>query len=165
MVVRKTLFKILLLWVCLAMIVGKAATQERSEIPPFSMTLSNGQYFNAARMPKGKPVLLIYFDPECEHCHTLMNSYFNQPALFENAEVVMVTFKPLSELQAFVQSYQVHKYPNIKVGTEGKTYYLSIYYRMQSMPFVALYNKNGKLIASYQKDVPFEALRKKLKQL
>jgi hypothetical protein len=36
---------------------------------------------------------------------------------------------------------------------------------MQNTPFVVLYNKEGKPVARYQKDVPLEALLKQLKKI
>jgi thiol-disulfide isomerase/thioredoxin len=87
------------------------------------MTLSNGRFFKAADIPKGKPVVLIYFAPDCDHCHTLMNEFFKRAADFKSAEVIMVTFKPVSDVAAFEKSYQTSRYPNIRVGTEGTTYY------------------------------------------
>jgi thioredoxin-related protein len=161
---KNTVLPILLQLALIFLLSVPSAAQTTSQLPPFSMTLSNGQYFNAAQLPKGKPVLLMYFDPECDHCHTLMNAFFKRPADFRSAEVLIVTFKPLNEVQAFVKAYQTHRYPNIKVGTEGTTYYLRNYYRMQNTPFVALYNRGGSLIAGYQKEVPLDALHKQLKK-
>jgi cytochrome oxidase Cu insertion factor (SCO1/SenC/PrrC family) len=139
------------------------SAQSTGDIPPFSMILSNGQYFKAADLPKGKPVLLIYFSPDCDHCHTLMNEFFKRTADFRDAEVVMVTFKPVSEVAAFVQTYETFRYPNIKVGTEGTTYYLRYFYKLQNTPFTALYNKQGKLIGSYRKTTPLNEIAKLVK--
>lgn len=162
---RRWMFPLLLLfWGCLLFRADKVAAQSEDRIAPFSITLASGQYFNATQLPKGKPVLLIYFDPECDHCHTLMNAFFKRPADFSTAEVLMVTFKPLPEVQAFAQAYQTHKFSNIKVGTEGTTYFLRNAYRIQNLPFVVLYNKTGKLIAGHQKEIPLNALYEKLKK-
>jgi cytochrome oxidase Cu insertion factor (SCO1/SenC/PrrC family) len=144
---------------------SKVAAQPTGQLPPFSMTLASGQYFNGNQVAKGKPVLLVYFDPDCDHCHTMMNDYFARPADFKAAEVLMITFKPLNEIRTFAQAYKTHLYPNIKVGTEGSTYFLRNYYKMQNTPFVVLYNKEGKPVARYQKDVPLEALLKQLKKI
>jgi cytochrome oxidase Cu insertion factor (SCO1/SenC/PrrC family) len=161
---RRIALLILLVWSFLALTAQRAAAQAETGLPPFSMTLANGTYFHASQLPKGKPVLLIYFDPECDHCHTLMNAFFKRAADFKSAEVLMITYKPLNDVQRFVQAYQVHKYTNIKAGTEGTTYFLRNHYRMQNTPFVALYNKEGKMTAGYQKDVPLEALHRQLKK-
>lgn len=143
----------------------RSAAQSADKLPSFAMSLSNGQYFKAADLPKGKPVLLIYFAPDCDHCHTLMNEFFRRAADFKPVEVVMVTFKPVSEVAAFEQSYQTFRYPNIRVGTEGSTYYLRLFYKLQNTPFTALYNRQGKLVCSYRKQTPLNDLLKQVKQL
>lgn len=139
--------------------------QTADKLPPFGMTLSNGHFFKAADISRGRPILLIYFAPDCDHCHTLMNAFFKQATDFKAVEVVMVTFKPASELVAFEQAYQTSLYPNITVGTEGTTNYLRLFYKLQATPFAAFYNKEGKLISSYRKNPSLEDLLKGLKQL
>lgn len=143
----------------------KAPAQTADRLPPFGMTLSNGRYFQAADIPKGRPVLLIYFAPDCDHCHTLMNEFFKHPNDFKSAEVVMVTFKPAGELPAFEQAYKTFLYPNIKVGTEGSGLYLQRLYKLQKTPFVALYNGAGKIVSSYRKEPPLKEILKQLKKM
>lgn len=155
----------LLLFGCCFFAGENGFAQAADKLPSFSMMLSSGRYYQATDIPKGKPVLLIYFAPDCDHCHTLMNEFFKRPNDFKTAEVVMVTFKPASDLPAFEQAYKTFLYPNIKVGTEGNTYYLQRLYNLQKTPFVALYNKEGKMISSYRKDPSLEKLSKQLKQL
>src|SRR5947209_1436789 len=119
--------------------VGRA----QSTIPPFQIMLSNGTYFSGKALPKGKPVILIYFQPDCDHCEKLMDALFKKIKEFRNTDIVMVTFKPVDELPGFEQHYQTYKYPNIKVGTEGTTYYLRYYYKLETTPFTALFDKKG----------------------
>jgi cytochrome oxidase Cu insertion factor (SCO1/SenC/PrrC family) len=164
--IRKTstLFMLLLLTGAVALCQA-ANAQSSGRLPSFAMTLSNGQYFKAADLPKGKPVLLIYFAPDCDHCHTLMNEFFKRVGEFKSAEVVMVTFKPVSDVAAFEQAYQTYLNPNIKVGTEGATNFLRLFYKLQNTPFTALYNREGKLVSTYRKEPPLNELLKQLKQL
>lgn len=166
LMIRKTSTLLALLLLASALLLCKGAdAQTPDKLPPFAMSLSNGQYFNATDLPKGKPVLLIYFAPDCDHCHTLMNEFFRRAAEFKPVEVVMLTFKPLSDVAAFEQSYQTFRYPNIRVGTEGSTYYLRLFYKLQNTPFTALYNRQGKLVCSYRKQTPLNDLLKQVKQL
>lgn len=134
-------------------------------LPPFKMLLSNGRYFSAGELPSGKPVILIYFSPGCDHCEQLMGAFFRRIDAFRNAEIVMVTFKPVSEVTRFEQAYQTFRYPNIKVGTEGDTFYLRSYYRLDRTPFTALYDKQQALVYSYRKETAVDDLIKRLKQL
>lgn len=139
--------------------------QGSDSFPSFGMTLSNGRYFKSSELPKNKPVVLIYFAPDCDHCHTLMNAFFQKADDFQAATVVMITFKPVAELKAFEWSYQTGRYPHVMVGTEGAAQFLRRFYRLQSTPFTALYNKEGKLVTSFRKDTPVAALLQQVKKL
>ncbi len=134
-------------------------------IPPFNMQLSNAKVFNAADLPKGKPVILIYFDPDCDHCQTLMKAFFKKINEFKKSEIILVTFKPISDVTVFEKKYQTRKYTNIKVGTEGTTFYLRMYYNLIKMPFTALYDKKGNLNYSYRTETLVDDLIKRFNQL
>ena len=163
---RKTsIFFTLLLLTSTLLFCKGAVAQVPGQLPSFAMTLSNGQYFKAADLPKQKPVLLIYFAPDCDHCHTLMNEFFKRAGEFQLAEVVMVTYTPVSEVAAFERAYQTYRHPNLKVGTEGSTYFLRQFYKLQNTPFTALYNRQGKLVRSYRKEPLLNDLLKQLKNL
>ena len=134
-------------------------------IPSFKMTLSSSQIFNAADLPKGKPLVLIYFDPDCDHCQKLMDELFKKINSFKKAQMVLITFKPVSELFPFEKKYNTHKYSNMKVGTEGTVFYLRNYYKLVTMPFIALYDKTGNFNFEYRKETPVDDLLKRLKSL
>src|ERR1700730_4219057 len=70
-------------------------------IPSFSMQLTNGKLFSAKDLSHEKPVIIIYFAPDCEHCQTLMNVFFKKIRDFKKAQIVMVTFKPVNEVVEF----------------------------------------------------------------
>jgi four helix bundle protein len=134
-------------------------------IPSFSMQLTNGKLFSAKDLSHEKPVIIIYFAPDCEHCQTLMNVFFKKIQDFKKAQIVMVTFKPVNEVVDFERSYQTIKYPNIKVGTEIPLFFFRGYYHLENTPFTVLYDRHGKLIISYIKQTPVDDLIKHLKVL
>lgn len=165
MVRRKLALILLVLFTGIFFQSGKLAAQTENAVPSFAMTLSNGQYFKSADLSKGRPLVLIYFAPDCDHCHTLMNVFFQRADEFRDADVVMVTFKPVQEVASFEKAYQTYRYTNIKVGTEGTTYFLRLFYKLQNTPFTALYDRKGKLVSTYRKETPLNDLLRKLKQL
>src|SRR5689334_21307901 len=69
-------------------------------LPPFKMYRSDKTVFNAAELPKTKPVVLIYFDPDCDHCQKLMKELFQKIDAFKKAQIIMITFKSVEELPA-----------------------------------------------------------------
>lgn len=143
----------------------KLYAQSYDAIPPFKMLMTNGRFFSSSDLPKNKPVILIYFAPECEHCQALMNEFFRNIEAFKTVQIVLVTFKPVQELSPFEKTYETYKYENIKVGTEGTSFFLRKFFRLDTTPFTALYNKDGKLIHSYKKETPVEDLVDRVKQL
>src|SRR5262245_24366839 len=70
-------------------------------LPPFKMYRSDKTIFSAAELPKTKPTILIYFDPDCDHCQKLMKELFQKIDAFKKAEIIMVTFKPVEEVAEF----------------------------------------------------------------
>ena len=158
----------LVLWVGfinIAVAQGVAASAKGGAIPPFKMLQTNGAYFSATDLPKGKPVVLIYFAPDCEHCQVLMNDLFKKVNELKTAELVLVTFKPIEDVAGFEKAYSTHKYPNIKVGTEGTSFFLRYYYKIQNTPFTALYDKNGKALGAYRNKTDVDDLIKRVKAL
>ena len=134
-------------------------------LPPFKMYRSDKTIFSAAELPKTKPTILIYFDPDCDHCQKLMKELFQKIEAFKKAEIIMVTFKPVEEIAAFEKLHNTQKYSNIVVGTEGVGFQLRNYYGLVTMPFTALYDKKGNLNYSYRKETLVDDLINRLKNL
>ena len=49
-------------------------------IPPFKILQTNSRYFQASDLDQTKPVVLIYFAPDCSHCQALMDGVFKNMA-------------------------------------------------------------------------------------
>ena len=99
----------------------------------------------------------------CDHCETFMKEFFKRAADFTKASVVMVTYLPVAEVTKFIAAFAVNKYSNIYVGTEGSSFFLKNYYKLLDMPFAALYDKNGTMMASYRTNISLNELALKIK--
>jgi thiol-disulfide isomerase/thioredoxin len=152
----KTLYLSLVFSVVFAGVSFSQSTDPRpgSAIPPFKMLMTNNKYFSDQEVQKNKPFVLVYFAPDCDHCIKLMDELFKKIHEFDKATVVLVTFKPVRDLLWFEEKYHTPKYPNIKVGTEGISYVLRNFYRLDKTPFTAVYDKKGKLAFSYKDETP-----------
>ena len=150
---------------CFFVILFFPSRMSSQTIPPFKMTLSNNKIFKAGDLPKGKPLVLIYFDPDCDHCQKLMTELFKKINSFKKTEMVLITFKPVAEVAAFEKKYNTSKYANMRVGTEGTLFYLKNYYKLVKMPFTALYDSGGNYISSYRDETPVDDLISRLKSL
>jgi hypothetical protein len=121
-------------------------------IPPFNMVLSDGAtYYNADSVAKNKPLVIIYFDPECGHCQDFTKQLVKNISKFNGVQVVMICAAPgIPPLKKFVDNFGLAKYPNIKAGTEGMYHATMKFYNVDVTPFIALYNKTGALITYYR---------------
>ncbi len=146
-------------------IINSFTLSAQQKVPAFRMSLSNGKLFHASSLPQGKPIIVIYFSPECDHCHILMKEWFKQAGNFRKASVAMITFLPLNSVTLFEKEYNTKQHSNIITGTEGTTFFVRNYYKVLDLPFVALHDKNGNLVSTYSKDIPLNTLAAKLRQL
>lgn len=165
MLLKTPVFRVIVLITFLFSAIQELKAQSSDQLPSFKMLLSNGKFFSASELPKDKPLVLIYFAPDCEHCQVLLNEFFQKIDSFKKVQVVLVTFKPADELAAFEKRYGTNRYENIKLGTEGTTFYLRQFFKLQNTPFTALYNKQGKLVYSYRKETSVQDLINRMKQL
>jgi thioredoxin-related protein len=123
-------------------------------IPPFHILKTDSTYFTPANLKKNQPVMIIYFSPDCSHCQHLMYEMKPKMKQFGNTQIVMVTFMEPSMLIAlknFYRDFDLAKYPNVTVGTEGHTYVVQRYYQVKTTPYIAIYNRNGKLVKAFDK--------------
>jgi thiol-disulfide isomerase/thioredoxin len=92
---------------------------QHNKVPPFQMIQSNGKIFLAGNLPMGKPIVIIYFSPECEDCQLLTKELLNRIKEFNNASIAMITNLKVDIVKKFVIDYNLDNYSNIFIGTEG----------------------------------------------
>jgi thiol-disulfide isomerase/thioredoxin len=141
------------------------AQQPDEGIPAFRMVLADGSFFSAKDIKKNKPLVLIYFAPDCDHCKALMKEFFKHVDAFQKAEVVMITFRPLKEVAPFINEYRISQYNNIRVGTEVPVYFIRYHYNLTNTPFTALFDAKGRLIHSYRTETTVDDLIGRLKSI
>ena len=133
-------------------------------MPAFSIMQSNGKIVNTAKLPHTKPVVLIYFSPDCDHCTKLLTAMFGKMNQFNRATILLVSFKPMNELIDFEKKYKTAAYKNMIVGLEQPIYFLQRLYQLQSTPYTALFDKKGKLVVDYKTETSLTDLIAQLKK-
>jgi thioredoxin-related protein len=119
-------------------------------IPPFKiLRVDSARYYTRDDIKKNRRVLFIFFSPECEHCKHQTRDILADFARFKDIEIVMATFQPFDEMKYFYNNFNIGDHANILMGRDEK-YILPPYYRMQSLPFLALYDKKGQLITHFE---------------
>ncbi|HLA60557.1 MAG TPA: hypothetical protein VK622_17405 [Puia sp.] len=119
-------------------------------IPPFRLLeVDSLHYLTKDDLKKNHKVLVIFFSPECEHCKHQMRDILADANKFKDIEIVMATFQPFDEMKSFYTYFRLADHSNILMGRDDK-YMLPPYYRMQSLPCLALYDKKGQFITKFE---------------
>lgn len=127
------------------------AQQTKTGIAPFSIVMLNGKTYTYKELKKNVPTVLVYFSPTCEHCQAFTKELLKHDNELKNKQIVMVTYQPVKEMKPFDSTFHISSKHYIKMGTEGYTFVVQKYYGVQRFPFVAMYNKDMKLV----KTIPF----------
>ncbi len=128
-----------------------AQQTNKTTIAPFKITLLNGKSYTYKEIKKNTPTALIYFSPTCDHCKAFTKELLKHDKDLRSKQIIMVGYEPVTEMKAFDSIFHISSKSYIKMGTEGYTFIVQKYYGVQRFPFVAMYNKSGKLI----KTIPF----------
>jgi thioredoxin-related protein len=119
-------------------------------IPVFHvLKVDSSGYFTNNDLKKHRETIIMYFSPECDHCKHQTKDLLESMDQFKNVEILMASYFSLKEIKEFYEKFEIAKYPNIKMGRDEQ-YKIPPNYNMHSFPFLALYDKKGKLVATFE---------------
>ena len=119
-------------------------------IPPFHLLkLDSATYLTKDDIKKNHRTIILYFSPDCEHCRHQTEAILANSDKFKDIEIVMATYQPFGELKDFNAHYRIFEHPNIKMGRDEKFFFVP-FYRIHNYPYLALYDKDGKLITTFE---------------
>lgn len=126
-------------------------------VPTLQLLTMDSTLYTKTNLPKKKQVLLMLFSPDCDHCqHEAEQLEANREA-FRTTQIVMVSTAPLYRLKDFAETYKLNKMDNVVVAKDP--YYLLLsFFGVHNFPYLALYNKKGNLIKTFEGSVKMETL-------
>lgn len=123
--------------------------QKDSTIPAFSILQTDSTWFNKEALPENKPVVIIYFSPDCGHCQLTAHEFDAAMKKMKNIFFVWVSYRPVPEIKTFDDDYHLSSFKNVRIGRDLK-YFVPSFFRVKFTPFMAVYNKEGKLLQTYE---------------
>jgi thioredoxin-related protein len=135
----------------------KAGYLKFPTVPPFTLLKTDSTSLTRDDLARNKKLLLMYFSPGCEHCLHQMDSLLVNLNKLKDVEILMATYQPMEELADFSRKYKMNNYPNIKLGRDTK-FFFAPFYKMHNLPFLALYDKKGKLLTTFEGTTPVNKL-------
>ena len=127
-------------------------------LPPIQLLLGDSiTKYTKENIPDKKPVLVMLFSPDCNHCqHTAEEMYKNKEAL-KNIHIVMATVLSLTEMNAFMMKYKLTEMINVVVGKDIY-FLLPPFFAIKNFPYMAMYNKKGNLITGFEGSMSIDKL-------
>jgi len=127
---------------------------EGKSLPAFNILLPDSStLFNTANIPKGTPLVLMYFLPNCPYSQGEMKNIINNISNFRNIRFFICTSQPLEQLKGFYTYFNLDKYPNITAGVDFK-HFVPDYFKPMAVPFTMIYNKNQQLTKAFVGTLP-----------
>ena len=119
-------------------------------IPVFDLLKSDSStHITKADLIAKHKTIIMFFSPECTHCQHQTEDIIAAIDSLKDVQIIMATYQPFEEMVEFNKKYNIEKYSNIKMGRDTK-YFFPPFYRMKSLPHLALYNNSGNYITSFE---------------
>ena len=83
------------------------AYQKDSTIPEFSIMQTDSSWFVKEFLPPNKPVIIIYFSPDCGHCQLTAKDFEKQRDKMKDIFFVWVSYLPMDKIKSFAEEYKM----------------------------------------------------------
>lgn len=131
-------------------------------IPPFSiMSAPDSTKFSKEDLKKKRPVIIIVFSPDCEHCKHFTKELLANYHSVKKAQIIMASALNYDIIKKFYTENKIADYPHIIMGRDG-TAFFSTFFKVRSFPAVFVYNKKGKFIKRFDGSVTVDKIAAEL---
>lgn len=117
-------------------------------MPAFNILQTDSTWFGKNDLPKDKPVVIVYFSPDCGHCQLTAHEFEEKMDQFKDVEFVWISFLSIDKIKSFADEYKLSHYENVRVGRDPK-YFVPSFFQVKVTPFMAVYSKKGRLIQTF----------------
>jgi thiol-disulfide isomerase/thioredoxin len=140
--------------------INEPAYKRFPTVPPFKLLmLDSSSYFTKENLRKNHPVMIVIFNPTCEHCQHETESLINNIEKFKDIEIVMSTPEAFEKMKDFNTRYGLHRFKNIIIGQDER-FMLPSFYVIHNLPYLAFYDKKQQLISVHEGTMPVEEILK-----
>jgi thiol-disulfide isomerase/thioredoxin len=130
------------------------------ELPAFNILLLDSvTVFNTYNIPKGKPIALLFFDPECHHCKATVRRILKGIDSVSNIQFYLFSSRPdMGLLRKFNKDFHLDDYRNIKVVGRDYEFFFYSFYKTKFVPDLALYDKKKQFVKLFDAGVSVDEL-------
>lgn len=125
------------------------AYKKTMKIPQFSILQSDSTWFTTQQLPAKKPVVIVYFSPDCGHCQMTAKEWVKDMDKVKDVELIWTSYHTPQQIKDFADTYELSHFNNIIFGRDVN-YFFVPFYKVPSTPFMAVYDKKGKFLKAYE---------------
>lgn len=140
-----------------------APFRKTKTIPDFKILQTDSTWFTNKQIPANRPVVIVYFSPECGHCQLTAQEFVKDMDQLKNVFFIWTSYHSVDQIKDFAKQYKLDRYKNVVLGRDPN-YFLPSFYRVKFTPFMAVYGKNGKLLETFDQGTSPETIAKLAKK-
>ncbi len=134
-----------------------------ADLPQFAFELPDGSTLTPAVLPQ-QPVIVFYFDPDCDHCNKQAKMVSENPDLFKGITMIWVSWAMEIEYNVnFFKKYFMEM-PNKVYMARDTQFSIDTWFGYSEVPSIYVYNKARKRTASFETETDCELLVKFAKE-
>ncbi len=131
-----------------------------SSFPAFPLLKTDSTKFNSVSVvEKNHPTVIIYFSPTCSHCQHQAEEITASMKQFEGVNFLFVSSYTMEDINQYVSAYGLNHFSNITVGQDAP-FNMGRFFELKSLPGIFVYDKKGKLTASFDTNLKADVLAK-----
>lgn len=125
-------------------------------------TVPDSSIFSTKKLPKNTPFLLMFFSPDCDHCHQQTKELIAYKKELKGVKILLLSVAPYQEIKKFYKEFGLASVSNIKVG-QDVNFKLGITYKVSTYPSIFLYDRRAILAKAFVGNIGVPAILDALK--
>jgi thiol-disulfide isomerase/thioredoxin len=125
------------------------------DMPAFNILKSDSvEIFNTFYIPKGRPVALMLFSPDCKHCNELTDRITRgMDSLSEIRFYIMSMTENMTAIRKFAKEHHLEKYKNIEVVGCDYEFFFITHFGAMRVPTIALFDADKKYVDLLESEI------------
>jgi ahpC/TSA family len=126
-------------------------------LPEFSFCTLEGASFTNAQLPQNNKIVFIYFNTECEYCFYETKDISEQLERFKATTLLLVSNEKKEAIKAFAIKQNLQDKSQV-IFLQDSTYTFAKQFEANSIPYILVYDAQGKLLLRHKGQIRAEKL-------
>lgn len=138
-----------------------AIAENIREIPAFELETLDGKPFSNTHLDAQKATVFIFFNSECDYCQHEAQDIQSHLKDFRETQILFVSVENKKHIRNFSEAYKLSSRDFIHFVHDPGGSFASTF-DAHSIPFIVIYNRQGKLVEKIKGQTKAEVILKKL---